>query len=158
VRPPAFRRPDPRADARTTARREAPTPPPSKPHLDGYRTRHDALPEARFARTVVYSVVPCTIPPHVAKLCGAILLPPPPWPIKGGGNPPVAGDDRQRTLTHFPPSPRYWHFALIKPQGPGGLSSSPASLVSPLCKHHGATQYSASSTPLLDVRPRPEPG
>jgi hypothetical protein len=29
---------------------------------------------------------------------------------------------------------------------------------SPLYKHHGAMQYSASSTPLLDVRPRPEPG
>jgi hypothetical protein len=36
-RPPAFHQPNPRADARTTARREAPTPPPSKPLLDGYR-------------------------------------------------------------------------------------------------------------------------
>jgi hypothetical protein len=31
---------------------------------------------------------------------------------------------------------------------------------SPLCKHHGAMQYSASSTTMLDldVWPRPEPG
>jgi hypothetical protein len=28
---------------------------------------------------------------------------------------------------------------------------------SPLCKHYGATQYGVPSTPLLDVRPRPEP-
>jgi hypothetical protein len=46
-------------------------------------------------------------------------------------------------LAHFPPSPRYWHSASIKPQGPGGLSSSPATLVAPLCKHYVATQYSA---------------
>jgi hypothetical protein len=29
---------------------------------------------------------------------------------------------------------------------------------SPLYEHHGAKQYSAPCTPLLDVRPRPEPG
>jgi hypothetical protein len=53
VRPPATI--SPRADACTTTRRQARTPPPSKPLLDGYRTRRDALPEARFARTTVYS-------------------------------------------------------------------------------------------------------
>jgi hypothetical protein len=47
--------------------------------------------------------------------------------------------------------------SIKKPLGPGGSASSPVSLVAPLCKHYGATQYSASSTPLLDVRPRPEP-
>jgi hypothetical protein len=33
-----------------------------------------------------------------------------------------------------------------------------STFITPLYKHYGATQYSASSTPLLDVRPRPEPG
>jgi hypothetical protein len=67
VRPPAFHQPDPRDDACTTTRREAPTPPPLKPLLDGYRTRCDALPEARFARTAIYSVELYTIPSHVAE-------------------------------------------------------------------------------------------
>jgi hypothetical protein len=34
----------------------------------------------------------------------------------------------------------------------------PPRLYPPLYRHPGAKQYSASSTPLLDVRPRPEPG
>jgi hypothetical protein len=72
-----------------------------------------------------------------------------PWPRGGGGT---------ANTTRSPPSPRYWHLASIKPQGPGGFSSSVALLVAPLCKHQSATQYSVSSTPLLDVRPRPELG
>jgi hypothetical protein len=40
---------------------------PSKPLLDGYRTRSDALPEARFARTAIHSVALYTIPPHVTR-------------------------------------------------------------------------------------------
>jgi hypothetical protein len=63
------------------------------------------------------------------------------------------GTTNSRVLTHFPPSPRYWHSASIKPQGPGGLTSSPATLVAPLCKHNNATQYNTLSAPLLDVRP-----
>jgi hypothetical protein len=85
-----------------------------------------------------------------------------PWPIKGEVVPQPQGTeghgDGRRTLTHFPPSPRYWHLPQSVPLGPGGPASSPASLVAPFCKHYGATQYSAPSTPLLDVRPRPEPG
>jgi hypothetical protein len=84
-----------------------------------------------------------------------------PWPIKGGQSPSRRGQthrDGQRTLARLPPSPRYWHLPQSVPLGPGGPSSSPASLVAPLCKHYGATQYSAPSTSLLDVRPRPEPG
>jgi hypothetical protein len=67
VQPPTFRQPDHRNDACTTTREEAPTPPPSKPLLDGYKARHDALPEARLARTAVYSTALYTIPPHVAE-------------------------------------------------------------------------------------------
>jgi hypothetical protein len=57
------------------------------------------------------------------------------------------------SLARFCLHPRYQHFASINPQGPGGFSSSPALLVAPLCKHHGAPQYNATSSPLLDVRP-----
>jgi hypothetical protein len=65
----------------------------------------------------------------------------------------LEGRTDSSTLAHFRPHPRYWYFASIKPQGPGGYPSSPALLVSPVCKHYGATQYSAPSAPLLDVRP-----
>jgi hypothetical protein len=83
----------------------------------------------------------------------------PPWPIKGGAVPQPQGtrDDRQQSLTRSPPSPRYWHLPQSIPLGLGGQASSPATLVAPLYEHHCAKQYSASSTPLLDVRPRPEP-
>jgi hypothetical protein len=67
VQPPALRRPDPRADVRTTTKEETPTLLPSKPLLDGYMTRSDALSEARLARTAINSVVLYTIPPRVAR-------------------------------------------------------------------------------------------
>jgi hypothetical protein len=84
----------------------------------------------------------------------------PPWPIKGGAVPRPQGtrDNGQRSPTRSPPSPRYWHSPQSIPLGLGGLASSPTTLVAPLYEHHGAKQYSALSTPLLDVRPRPEPG
>jgi hypothetical protein len=85
-----------------------------------------------------------------------------PWPIKGRAIPQPQGttsrDDGLRTHARFPPSPRYWHLPQSIPLGLGGRASAPSTLVAPLYEHHGATQYSASSTPLLDVRPRPEPG
>jgi hypothetical protein len=150
-----------RVSVRTTTKWEAPTPPPSKPLLDGYRARRDALPEARCARMAVYSTTLCAIPLHVIRTVRHDCKPPPlaykrrgQSPGRGGGG----GGATASTQTSFPPSPQYWHFASIKPQGPGGPASSPTSLVAPLCKHNGATQYSASSTPLLDVRPRPELG
>jgi hypothetical protein len=40
---------------------------PSKPLLDGHRTRSDALSGARFARTTIHSVELYTIPPHIAR-------------------------------------------------------------------------------------------
>jgi hypothetical protein len=80
----------------------------------------------------------------------------PPWPIKGGADPPK--DDGQRSPTRSLPSPRYWHLPQSIPLGLGGPASSPATLVAPLYEHHGAKQYSAPSTPLLDVRPRPKTG
>jgi hypothetical protein len=77
LRPPAFCQPDPRDDARTTTREEAPTPPPSKPLLDGYRERHDALPETRFARTAINSITLHTIPLHVIRTVRHDCKPPP---------------------------------------------------------------------------------
>jgi hypothetical protein len=58
----------PRVSVRTTTEREAPTPPPSKPLLDGYRARHDALPKVGFARKVVHSTMLYTISLHVTRI------------------------------------------------------------------------------------------
>jgi hypothetical protein len=148
----------PRISTWADTERATPTPPPSKPLLDGYRACHDGPPEARFARTAVYSTALCAIPPHVARTVRHACKLPPPWPIKGGAVPRPQGGDREHALAHFLPSPRYWHLPQVVPLGRGGHASSPVSLVAPLCKHYGAMQYSAPSTPLLDVRPRPEPG
>jgi hypothetical protein len=157
VRPTASRQPHPRAYVRATTKRATPTTPPSKLLLDGYRARHDAPPDARFARTAVYSTTLYTMPLHVDKTVWHACKLPPPWPIKGGAVSQPQGEDEQRSLARFPPSPRYLHLTQLVPLGPGGSACSPASLVAPLCKHYGATQYSAPSTPLLHVRPRPEP-
>jgi hypothetical protein len=129
----ASRQRHPRVLTRAVAAQETSTPPPSKPLLDAHRTRHDAPPEARFARTAVYSVTLYTMPLHVDGIAGG-------------------GEDGYHSLARFPPRPRYWHLPQSVPLGPGGPTSSPASLVAPLYEHHGAMQYSAPSTPLLDVR------
>jgi hypothetical protein len=63
----ASRQRHPRVSMRAATERVTPTPPPSKSLLDGYRARHDAPPEARFARMAVYSTVLYAIPPHVDK-------------------------------------------------------------------------------------------
>jgi hypothetical protein len=68
------------------------TPPPSKPLLGGHRARHDAPPEARFARTVVHSVVLFDMPSHVARTVRHACKLPPPRPIKGGAVPWPQGD------------------------------------------------------------------
>jgi hypothetical protein len=51
---------------------------PSKPFLDRYRTRCDVSPEARIARTVVYSTALYAIPPHVDKIVRHDCKLPPP--------------------------------------------------------------------------------
>jgi hypothetical protein len=48
----------PRVSARVMTERKTPMPPLLKPLLDGHRARHDAPPEARFARTAVYYDAP----------------------------------------------------------------------------------------------------
>jgi hypothetical protein len=83
----------------------------------------------------------------------------PPWPIKGEVAPQPQDTRQQTTITHTPSVfAMILALASIKPLGLGGQASSPTTLVAPLYEHHGARQYSAPSTPLLDVRPRPEPG
>jgi hypothetical protein len=107
----------PRVSARATTEQKTPTPPPSKPLLDKHRARHDTPPEARFARTAVYSTTLYAIPSHVGITVRHACKLPRPWPIKGGSIPWPHGDDGQHSLTRFPPSPRYWHLASIKTSG-----------------------------------------
>jgi hypothetical protein len=107
----------------------------------------------QLRRTARHAFTRRRIVRHTCKL-------PPPWPVKGGAAPQPRGtrDSGQRSHTRFPRSPRYWHPPQSIPLGLGGQASSPTTLVAPLYEHHGAKQYSAPSTSLPDVRPRPEPG
>jgi hypothetical protein len=73
VRPVASCQPHPRAYVRATTKQATPTTPPSKPLLDGYRARHDAPSDARFARTAVYSTMLYTMPLHIDKQCDALV-------------------------------------------------------------------------------------
>jgi hypothetical protein len=110
----------------------------------GSKIRQDGQP----LHDVVHHTAICSL-----ELCGTIVNRLPlayKWRSQSPGR---RGTTDNHAFERFPPSPRYWHLALIKPQGLGGSPSSPAKLVAPLCKHHGATRYSALSTPLLDVRP-----
>jgi hypothetical protein len=83
----------------------------------------------------------------------------PPWPIKGGAAPSRGDRGRRTAITHTLASfSTILALASIKPLGLGGHASSPASLVATPLRAPRCEQYSAPSTPLLDVRPRPEPG
>jgi hypothetical protein len=73
VHPVASHQPHPRVHIRATTKQAIPTMPPSKPLLDGYRARHDAPPDARFARTTIYSTTLYTMPLHVDKQCGTLV-------------------------------------------------------------------------------------
>jgi hypothetical protein len=61
-------------------------------------TRHDAPPEARFARTVIYSMALYAMPPHIDKTVWKRCKLPPPWPIKGGS--PLAARGRRTAHTY----------------------------------------------------------
>jgi hypothetical protein len=153
VCPTASRQVHPRVSVRTMTQREISTPPPSKPLLDGHRACHDAPPEARFARTAIHSVALSAMSSHIARTVWHACKLPPLWPIKGGAVPWPRG---MTYSTHSHAHCLHHDIGTClnqKLMGPGGPASSPASLVAPLCKHYGAMQYSAPSTPLLDVRP-----
>jgi hypothetical protein len=87
VRPTASRQLPPRVSVRMTTKWGISTPPPLKPLRDGHRARHDAPPEARFARTAVHSVALSAMPSHVVRIVRNACKLPPPWPIKGGAVP-----------------------------------------------------------------------
>jgi hypothetical protein len=79
-----------------------------------------------------------------------------PWPIKGGAAPQPRDRKRRTTITHsLSALSTILALASIKPLGLGGHASSPASLVATPLRAPRCEQYSAPSTPLLDVRPRP---
>jgi hypothetical protein len=86
----------------------------------------------------------------------------PPWPIKGRAAPQPRGQTdtgRRRAVLHtLSAFPTISALASIKPLGLGGHASSPTSLVATPLRALRCKQYSAPSTPLLDVRSRPEPG
>jgi hypothetical protein len=78
------------------------------------------------------------------------------------GQPPSRGTrdtGRQTATTHsLSAFSTILALASIKSLGLGGHASSPASLVATPLRAPRCDQYSAPSTPLLDVRPRPEAG
>jgi hypothetical protein len=137
----------PRVLTQAAIERATSTPPPSKPLLNAHRTRRDAPPETRFARTAVYSMALYAMPPHIDKTvrhdvnCFLLGL------QKEGQSPSRKGDDGQHSLARFPPSPQYWHLPQSVPLGPGGPASSLASLVAP----------SASNTVHRNIVPRAHP-
>jgi hypothetical protein len=67
---------------------------PSNPHATALERATSTPPprsrswrEAGFARTAVYSMALCAMPPHVARTVWNACKLPPPWPIKGGAAP-----------------------------------------------------------------------
>jgi hypothetical protein len=98
----ASRQRHPRVLTRAVTEQETSTPPPSKPLLDAHRTRHDAPPDARLARTSVYSATLYTTHLHVDEIVRHACKLSPPWPIKGGAVPWPQGDG-EHSLSHFPP-------------------------------------------------------
>jgi hypothetical protein len=82
-----------------------------------------------------------------------------PWPIKGRAIPQPQGTRRRIAITlTLSAFTTILALASINTSGIWRPSLLSRHACSPLYEHHGATQYSAPSTPLLDVRPRPEPG
>jgi hypothetical protein len=144
----------PRVLSRAVAEQGTSTPPPSKPLLDAHGTRHDTLPEVRFAKTTVYSVALYAMPSHVARTVRHAYKLLPPCPIKGEAVPQPQGTGRRTTITcTLSAFTTILALALISTSGTWRHDLLSHLACSPLYEHHGATQYSAPSTPLLDVRP-----
>jgi hypothetical protein len=116
-------------------------------------------PGARFARTTIDSTILCAMPPYVAlRPCVTTVNRLPLAYKRRRRSPGHGGTTDSYSLAHFRLHPRYWHFASINPQGPGGFSSSPALLVDPLYEHHGTPKYSATSASCWTYGPWPQPG
>jgi hypothetical protein len=136
----------PQACPQTKTGRSTTTPLPSKPRRhDRNEIRQD---DRQLHDTAHHAFIRKRILRHACKSLS-------PWPIKGRVIPqPQGGHDNreQHTRTH-PASTTI--LALASTSFSGTWRPDLLSLLacSPLYEHHGATQYSASSTPLLDVRP-----
>jgi hypothetical protein len=90
----------PRVFTWTALERTTSTPPPSKLLMGAHRTHRDALPEARFARTAIYSMALYTMPPHVVRTVRHACKLLPPWPIKGGTVPSHRGTKTDNAHLH----------------------------------------------------------
>jgi hypothetical protein len=83
----------------------------------------------------------------------------PPWPIKGEAVPqPQTGGRRIAITSTLSAFTMILALASINTSGTWRPDLLSRHTCSPLYEHHGAKQYSAPSTPLLDVRPRSDPG
>jgi hypothetical protein len=144
----------PRVSPRAMTERKTPTPPPSKPLLHGYRALYDVPPKARFARTAVNSTALYAIPLHVSRIVRHTCKLPSFLAYKRRGSPLAAGG-RRTDSTHLYTFRLHRDIGTRLNQTSGIwrlLLLSRLACSAPL-QANGATQYSASSTPLLDVRP-----
>jgi hypothetical protein len=66
VQPPVIHQPNPQTGVQEVTKREAPTLLPSKPLLDGYRTRQDARQRQDSLGTTIKYTTLCAMPPYVA--------------------------------------------------------------------------------------------
>jgi hypothetical protein len=154
----AFRQPHPRVSVRTATKWEAPTRPPSKPLLGRYRARHDARrgeirQDDHQLHGVVHHTTICSL-----ELCGTVVNRLPLAYKRRRRSPGRGGTTDSCTLARFPPSPRYWHFASIKPQGPRGHSFSPALLVAPFASTMVQRNTAPRVHPCWTYGQQPEPG
>jgi hypothetical protein len=161
----ASRQRHPRISMRAATERATPTPPPSKPLLDGYRARHDVPQEARFAKTAVYSTALDALPPHIDETVWHTCKLPPPWPIKGGAVPWPQGRTTNSTRSHtFRLHPDIALASIKKASGtwrPGLLSRLACSppLQAPRCnaiqclKHTAAGRTTPAGTKINLVSP-----
>jgi hypothetical protein len=98
---------------------------------------------------------------YTCRNSAACMSPAPSLVYKRKSSPRPRGTDTGRRTANahtFSAFPTILALASIKPRGLGGHAFSPASLVATPLRAPQCKQYSAPSTPRLDVRPRPEPG
>jgi hypothetical protein len=124
---------------RVATEQATPTLPPSKPLLDEHMTRCDAPPDARFARTAVYSTMLYTMALHVDEIVRHACKLLPPWPIKGGGRPPAAGGGRTAHTCTLSAFTKILALASINTSGTWRPDLLSRLACSPLYEHYSAT-------------------
>jgi hypothetical protein len=114
---------------------------------------------ARFVRTTTNSTALYAILPYVAlELYDTIVNRLPLAYKRRRRSPGRGGTTVSCALARFPPSPRHWHFASNKPQGPGGFASSPTTLVAPSVSTTMQRNTVPRAQPCWTYDPRLEPG